>query len=257
VSTSARGRRPVGRQQRRRQLERRGRLLDPAAVEQRAGLRLEQQRAALGVVVAELAQRLAEQRQRAVQLARGVRGQARPVQHLDHVDAAALLGVWHARPHLQRALEMAQRLRRRVGGGEPRRLDARGQRARDIVRGGPVQRERGGDRRGVAGQARIVRQGLRVGGVDTRPLARERVAVDRVAGQRVAEDVPARAALLHHEQVMLDGLAQRGVEARLVEAGDGGEQPVGHRAPSRRGDPQQRLGRLGEPLGAREQDVAQ
>jgi hypothetical protein len=90
--------------------------------------------------------------------------------------------------------------------------------------------------------------------VDPGPLARERVAVDGVARERVPEHV---AGAVGHEHVMLETLAQGVVELVVGEARDRGEQPVRHRRACGRRDPQQPLGGGREPLDAREQDVAQ
>ena len=85
---------------------------------------------------------------------------------------------------------------------------------------------------GVAGQlgpgaeAAVVgqRRGIPLVGPD--PLARQEVVVDGLAEQRVAEGVAA--AVGGDEDVVLDRVAQPGVELGLAEPGHGGQEPVGH-----------------------------
>ena len=95
----------------------------------------------------------------------------------------------------------------------------------------------GGHGGGVAREAGLAGQGLAVGGVQTAPLTREHVLVDRVPGERVPERVAA-ARMVDHQQVALDGLAQSSVEVRFADAGDLGQQAVGNTPARDRRGPQ-------------------
>ena len=101
----------------------------------------------------ELGERLADQRDRAALLAARVRAGGGVAQDLGAVHAGALLRVRDARPQLERALVVAARLLVGVDAlGQHAGLDARGQRAPELVRGAPVARELCGVRRGRAGR---------------------------------------------------------------------------------------------------------
>jgi hypothetical protein len=233
------------------------RLVVASGIEQGRCPPLHEQRAALGIGVgSELRERLVEHRERPIEGTGRIGAVPRAAQRLDDVDAAALGGVGHLWPDLECPLEVPQRLGRRVAGGQLRRLDAGHEGSRQVVGRSPVQRERRGDGDVAAGQRRIGRQRLAVSGVDPRPLARERVAVDGVARERMAEDVAALG-LVDHQHVVLDGIAERRIEVGILQAGDRGQQPVGHRAAPGRRDAQQLLGGWVQALDAGEQDVAQ
>jgi hypothetical protein len=92
--------------------------------------------------------------------------------------------------------------------------------------------------------------------VDAHPLARQRVGVDRVARERVTEDV-AVTGVIDQQKVLLDGLAQRLVERTLVQAGDRGQQPIWNRPPACRRRLQDAQRRCGQAVGTREEHVAQ
>ena len=119
-----------------------------------------------------------------------------------------------------------------------------------------MQGQRCGGRALRADQPRLRGQRLRVGGVDADALSRKRVTVDRVAGQRMTEPI-ALAGLVDDQQVVLDGVAERRVEAGVVKVGDPREEPVGDRTTGRGGDPEQRQRLRRQLLRARQQHVPQ
>ena len=91
-----------------------------------------------------------------------VRRLGREPAHLDPVQAGALFRVGDPGPDLQRPFEVAQRLGGRVRGQRVAgRVDRGGQRPRQVEGGVPVIGQRGGQRRLVAGQARVAVQRLR------------------------------------------------------------------------------------------------
>jgi hypothetical protein len=118
-------------------------------IHERRRLAGQQQRRSLafgGLV--ELTECLVVQGQRLFEAPRGVRGAGGKGERLHDVDPTALGGVRYPGPELERSLEMAQRLRRRIRGRQSRRLDAGHQGGRSIVRRIPVNRERGRGCRG-------------------------------------------------------------------------------------------------------------
>ena len=124
------------------------------------------------------------------------------------------------------------------------------------MRGVPVAgedaRHRGGRR--VAHQLVALVDGLREPRVQRAALAGQQVAVDRLADQRVAERV--RLAGAGHQHLVRDGLAQPLQQLGLVEPGQRGQQRVAHRVLDA-DDPHDLLRRGGEPLHARDEQVAQ
>ena len=186
-----------------------------------------------------------------------VRGRRGVPQQVGAVAARALLRVGHAVPQLERALEVALGLAEREDalGAEPGR-DRRAERARDVVGGVPVacelRRHRG--RRNVAEQRGVALERVGQPGVQVAALARQQVAVDRLADQRVAERVGV--ARGGHQHLVRDRLAQALPQVRGVELGQPGEQGMAHRVLDR--DDAHDLLRVGaEPLDAVEQQVAQ
>ncbi len=218
--------------------------------------RQQQRRALTGLGFVELAERFVIQGERLLDISRRVGGTGRHAQYLNDIDAAALGRVGYAGPQLECALEVTQRLRRRVCRCQLGRLGAGHECLRGVVGRVPMNRQRRGSQRGRAAQRTIGGYRLGVGGVCTHALTRHRVGVDRVAGERVAEPVPV-ISCVGRQQLMFDDLGERRVEARLVEARDRREQAVGHRSPRRRRDSEQPEPRFGQPLGPGEQDVAQ
>ena len=109
---------------------------------QRLGAVLEQQRGTTGLPLGvDLLERLVEQRQRAALVAGREGGVDGELEHRQAVQAGPLLRVRHARPDLQRALEVALGVGRRVGGLRvPGRLHER----RSARAGGPAPRPSGG-----------------------------------------------------------------------------------------------------------------
>ena len=130
-----------------------------------------------------------------------------------------------------------------------RRLDRGGQRLRGAARLRPVRRELG--RRGSRG----TRQFPGEAGVQLLALAGEDRRVDGFGQQRVAEPEGARG-LVGHEDLVLDGLAQRLPHVGFGDRGEGAEQRVADVAPGRGRQPQQALGRGVEPFHPLQQQVA-
>ena len=134
--------------------------------------------------------------------------------------------------------------------------DGRAERARHVVGGVPVAGEDALDRRGgrVAHQLAALVDGLRQARVQRAALARQQVAVDGLADQRVAERVGlARAG---HDHLVRDRLAQAAQQVGLVEVRQRRQQPVAHRVLDR--DRAHDLLRgVGQPLHARDEQVAQ
>ena len=118
-----------------------------------------------------------------------------------------------------------------------------------------VGEHRGGLEPGAGERGRGVER-LPVGGMQAHALTRQQILVESVARQRVPERVTA-AARVHDQQLLLDGLTQRGVEPIVIEQGDGCDELVGRPAPRRRDHPQHVPRVVGEVLGAREQHVVQ
>ena len=169
--------------------------------------------------------------------------------------AGQRLGVGHAVPDLQRALEQPGGLAVGVDArGGLRRVDAGAQRGRLVARRAVVVRDAGADPRAVAARldAALERAGERE--VQLGVLARQQVVVDDLAQQRVAEAV--QAVLAGDDQVAGGGLAQRDAQVGRVELAGVGEQrvvgPLGDRE-----QPQDLLGGLGQALRAEHQRVAQ
>ena len=218
----------------------------------------EQQRAPDRVTVgAERRQGLVEHRPCAVERSGGVRRLGREPADLDDVQAGLLAGVGHLRPQGERALEVPLGLRRR----ERRRClatrrDRCAERTAQVVRRVPVVGEHRGRLEPRPGELGRRVERLSVGGVQAHALARQQVLVQGVARQRVPERVAASASV-HHQQLLLDRLAQRGVEPLLVERGDRRDELVGRPASCRRDHPQHVSRVVGEVLGAREQHVVQ
>ena len=93
------------------------------------------------------------------------------------------------------------------------------------------------------------------GGVEPHPLAGQQVVVDRLAEQRVPEGVGAAAR--GHQDVGVDGGAQRGLELGGVEVGDGGQQAVADLTARDRDQPHDASGRLVEAVEVDEQHVGE
>ena len=166
--------------------------------------------------------------------------------------------VGDAIPELEHALEVT--LRRLVGvhalGGEAGR-GARAERAAQVVGGLPVARELGGHR-GVGRLAQHLRPRLDRAGdrrVQGGVLARQQVAVDRLADQRVAE--PVLVAGVDHQHLVRDRLARAVHHLGGREAGDRFEQLVPGGTIEHGDDADDRSGGVRQLLDAGEQDVAQ
>jgi hypothetical protein len=86
-------------------------------------------------------------------------------------------------------------------------------------------------RAGLIPLGSTVGQSRRVFPVQRRPLGRQHVRVDRLLAQRMPEDVDRT---VHGQHVMLHGLAHRGQQFRLCQAGDPGQQAVFDPAPGYR-----------------------
>jgi hypothetical protein len=91
-----------------------------------------------------------------------------------------------------------------------------------------VGEHRGGHPR-APGTLGVLLERLREGRVQLGPLTGEQVVVDRLAGERVAEGVPAPG-VVDDQELVLDGLAERAVEVGLRQRGDDRQQPVGRPA---------------------------
>ena len=114
---------------------------------------------------------------------------------------------------------------------------------------------------GVAGElgpaaVRVLGQDGGVRGVQPDPLARQQVVVHRLGHERVPEDVPAPAGG-ELEDVGVDGVAERGVEAFGGQGGDVGQHAVRDAPAPHRGDAHDRPRVVGEPVEAHEQQVGQ
>ena len=203
-------------------------------------------------------ERLTDQRDRPRRLSARHRARGGVAQHLGAVHPGALLRVGHARPQLERALEVAAGLLVGVQAlGRDPRPHARPERAAELVGGAPVARELRRDRRlgHVAEQIRALLERLGDPAVQRRVLAWEQVVVDRLADERVAEAVHPVGA--DHEHLVGDRLARALHHLGGGEPGDGLEQPVRDRPVEHGGRAHHRLGGGSEALDAREQDVAQ
>ncbi len=151
----------------------------------------------------------------------------------------------------ERRLVVLHRLLRR---GDGHRVvagaDARVVRGRVVVRGARVPGELGGAAVGAGGDDRGVV------GVQPDPLARQQILVHGLGEQRVPERVaaPARGDL---QDVRVEGIAQRGVQACGGQVDDGGEDVV--RDPSARdgGDADDQARVVGEPVEPHEQQVGE
>ncbi len=129
------------------------------------------------------------------------------------------------------------------------RLDARRHRPVEVVGPAGVERQlRRGPPGGAAGQRGDVAR------VQSHPLPRQQVVVDRLTEQRVTEGVEVAADL---EYVHLDGLPDAGVELVGRHVGGGGEQVVGDPSTRDAGDPDDLPGALGEPVEAHQQQVGE
>ena len=131
--------------------------------------------------------------------------------------------------------------------GRPHR---RGQRADQVVAGQTMVGQLGRGAAGVGGQP------TGIGGVQPHLLARQQVAVDRLLEQGMAEGV-APGGGVDHEHPSVDRLAQALLQVGLGQAGDLGEQRVGHPPAGHRRRPQHPLGRLGQPLDPGQQHLGQ
>ena len=168
--------------------------------------------------------------------------------------AGALLGVGHAVPELERALEQRARLAVRVDAlGRRRRVDRPLERGRLLAGGGEVVGD-GGGQHGAGLLVDPLLQRARQRQVERRPLAGQQVVLHDLAQERVPEAVAA--VVVGDEDVAVDGLAQRVAQRALVEAaGPGQQRMVG---PLADGDePQDLLRGLGQVLDAQHQRVAQ
>ena len=200
---------------------------------------------------------LPQQGERALGIAAVERGPGGQPQDLHLVGAGPRLGVGHAAPDLERPFQVLAGLGgRERGDGLAPGTDRGGQGARHVVGGVPVHREGGRDRCVVTGQTRVAVQRLGVGGVQLGPLAREQVPVHGVAGERVAEGVPAPGAV-DQQQRGVHRLAQRLVQLGGRDRRHLGEQSLGYPPAGDGGGAQQPLCRAGQPLRPRQQDVAQ
>ena len=207
----------------------------------------------------DLGDRGARERERARGLARVGGGRRGVAQHVDAVAARALLGVGDAVPQLQRALEVALGLAEgeHALGGQARPRPRRRARAATSCAAFQWQARIAGDRRGgrVAHQLAARVDGLGEPRVQRAALARQQVAVDGLADQRVAERV--RLARAGHEHLVGDRLAQaraaarprRGRTARRAARGASGARPRSTRTTS--------CAAAGQPLDARDEQVAQ
>ena len=161
-------------------------------------------------------------------------------EEIDSVPPGALLGVADLVPELDGALVVGHGLGERVGrlrGG--RRPDRPLERARQVVRGVPVEGELGRMGRFRAG-ARLERPRER--GVQAGALPRQQVVVHRLLEQGVAERVALAARRrVGDEHLAADGFAQRLVHGGVVEFHGVGEQgwihPVGRRRRRSAGTP--------------------
>jgi hypothetical protein len=135
----------------------------------------------------------------------------------------------HQRPQLQGALEVAGRLRERVGalGGKPGLHPGR-QRPGGFAGRVPVNGQLGSGRR-RSGLAKLGPAGQRVGagGVQPGALAWQEVSLDDFTQQCMTEVVAVLAGP-GYQQLVRDRLPERLDQLLLIEAGDGGQQPVRH-----------------------------
>ena len=160
-----------------------------------------------------------------VRARRHARELGRPVQHGGQREAREVLGGRHVLPQLEHLLEVAQRLaeagqRLRVARGVQRCS----QRLHRLAGRDPVLRQLTRDR-ATRGQRGVLRQGARKARVELLPLAGQQRVVDGLGEQRVTE-AEAAVRLIRHQDVLLDGLAQRLGDGALRRVHHDGQQPV-------------------------------
>jgi hypothetical protein len=134
--------------------------------------------------------------------------------------------------------------------GLPRRPHRSGQRERQVVRGHRVVGELG--RRALLP---VLGEVLGVAGVQPAALAGQQLGVDRLAQQRVPEDVGI--ARVGHQHVVGDGIAQGLVELVVGQLRHGREQIVLDPTPGDRGQPQHLLGDRRQALDAGHQHLGE
>ncbi len=177
-------------------------------------------------------------------------------EQIDAVAAHPGLGVGDVIPEVDRPLVLIDGLRvcvPRLGRGSGR--DRRFERTWQVMGRVPVVGQLRGMGR-VASGSRLERPGERR--VQTRPLARQQVVVDRLLQQGVPERVALGAGgRIRDEHLAADALAQGFVEGGFVHRCRDGKQRRVDALPGCRGDAQELLGRLGEVGDAGKQHVAQ
>ena len=205
--------------------------------------------------VADLLQRLVDERQRPVDRTRPPRRVSGGVEQFGVLDSRALLGAGHLAPQLQGELVVAlgRRWRVRVDSG-PAGPHRRRQRARQVVGGEPVV----GEHRDRV-QPRVLKLGIALDGLGVEAvklcaLARQQVIVDRRPRERVTEAVAA-AGRIDDEQLVLDCLAKRRIQLLIRQPRHDHQQSLRYPPAAAGHNPQDALGIRGQPLGAREQDI--
>ena len=179
-------------------------------------------------------------------------------QELDPVERGACGCVRDLVPQFECVLEILLGL----GGGVDRlrrdaRPDPRVERARQVVRRLPVVGELGGPGR-VGLRRRLVGQRPRERGVEPGPLARQQLAVDGLLDEGMAKGISLpRDAVLRHEDVTGDRLAERGIEIPFVGSHDARQERRRDARPAGRGEPHQLLGRLAQRRDPRQEDLTQ
>ena len=175
-------------------------------------------------------------------------------QQLHVVVAGAHLGVGHAVPQLERALQQRHRLAVRVDAlGGAGRVHRPLERGGLLAGGGEVVGHGGGqDGAGLLVDALLERAGERQ--VEGGALTGQQVVLDHLAQQRVAEAVAA--VVVGDQDVVVDRLAQRVAKRALVEAAGLRQQRVVG-ALGNGDEPQDLLRGLGQALDAQHQRVAQ
>jgi hypothetical protein len=176
-------------------------------------------------------------------------GAGGPFDQADPVEPGQVGRPRHLGPQLQGALEVPLGLGEGVGPlGLDAGLDRGRQGALQVPRGLQVVGELGGHGgAGAAGPSGMGGDRGRDLTVEPGPLARQQIGVGDLLEQSVAELV---AVLTRpgHQQLAGHRLPQRLVETPIVQAGDGGQQPVRGPPADHRGYPQDLPGRLGDPL---------
>ena len=172
------------------------------------------------------------------------------------VGSGAVRGVDHLGPQLEGELEVALGGRWRSGrGGSLPGPDRRRKRAGDVVGREPVMGEHRAGIQIRPGQLGVVLEGLGIGLVKLRALAREQVIVDRRAGQGVAEAVPA-SRRIDDQQLLLDRLRRATCSSGVGQPSHERQQAVRRPAGGGRHDAEHMLGARREELRAGQHDVA-